>query len=606
MTSAETPPQTIAGGRYLLVEIIGEGGMAIVYRGFDQRLQVWRAIKVLNPQYASSRKIKARFDTEAQTMALLEHPNIVRVYDVGSVGDISYIVMELVEGGTPVDWLERYGAMPVNRALEVIDQLCSGIAAAHAKGVIHRDIKPHNVLVTLDGTCRVTDFGIARVGDTDQSLTKTGAVMGTWGYMAPEQRSDAKNVDERGDVYAIAATLYTLVTNRIPMDLFAADRDKSVMSGVPEVLFDVLSKATEYNREDRYSTVLELQQALRDLEGTIPPDPPNTPPIAVRRPELRGPPPPEFIARAIPLVPQTGVAPAAPTLLPQTAGAGTAAGQATVGAGTPVMIPQRPGTDPDRTDADEAPRRRRGAVLWVLAAGPLLLGLLLFGAAGAVLFVPGLIGAEAGTDTGALELDEPPEPVQDAGLADAETDEPVVVEVEPEPDVVEPVTTTVRRPQTRPVVQVDEPQGTPEPVDDPDPDTEAAAPDPPDDTTPDEVPTPDPPDDEGTADDPPDVTVSETPIEQCVNVKPPAPPRVGTAAQFQANVCDQRPDVSVTLWYRPAGTSSWQSVRMPFRIGAYRAVVQVDERFSGGLEYYVETDGATYGGRSSPKRLSVN
>jgi len=188
--STPTPhiPQTLCAGRYLLVDPIGEGGMATVYRAFDQRLQVWRAVKVLNPKYGSSKKVKARFDTEAQTMALLEHPNIVRVYDVGSIGEVSYIVMELVEGGTPVDWLERWGCMPPRLALRVTEQICHGIEAAHAKGVIHRDIKPHNVLLTLDGTCRVTDFGIARVGDPDQSMTKTCLL-----YTSPSPRDRTRS-----------------------------------------------------------------------------------------------------------------------------------------------------------------------------------------------------------------------------------------------------------------------------------------------------------------------------------------------------------------------------------------------------------------------------
>ena len=189
-------PRALANGRYLLVSQLGEGGMATVYRAFDQRLQVWRAIKILAPQYASKPKLRSRFETEAQTMALLEHPNIVRVYDVGHDGPYAYIVMELLEGGSLVDWLEAHGAMPPPMAIEVTLQLCAGIQSAHDKGVVHRDIKPHNVMITADGSCRVTDFGIARVSDrTHDGMTRTGAVMGTWGYMAPEQRTDAKHVD---------------------------------------------------------------------------------------------------------------------------------------------------------------------------------------------------------------------------------------------------------------------------------------------------------------------------------------------------------------------------------------------------------------------------
>ncbi|MBW1879708.1 MAG: serine/threonine protein kinase [Deltaproteobacteria bacterium] len=127
-------PTSLADGRYLLVSGLGEGGMATVYRAYDQRLQVWRAIKILAPQYASKPKLRSRFEAEAQTMALLEHRNIVRVYDVGHDGPYAYIVMELVEGGSLVDWLERNGAMPPRLAVDVIVQLCRGIEVAHKSG----------------------------------------------------------------------------------------------------------------------------------------------------------------------------------------------------------------------------------------------------------------------------------------------------------------------------------------------------------------------------------------------------------------------------------------------------------------------------------------
>ncbi|MCA9490589.1 MAG: serine/threonine protein kinase, partial [Myxococcales bacterium] len=133
-------PTSLADGRYLLVKQLGEGGMASVYRAYDQRLQVWRAVKILSPEYADKKKIAKRFEAEAQTMALLEHRNIVRVYDVGRDGaDIAYIVMELVEGGCLVDWLEVNGPMPPRMAVEAVMEVLDALGAAHDKGVIHRD-----------------------------------------------------------------------------------------------------------------------------------------------------------------------------------------------------------------------------------------------------------------------------------------------------------------------------------------------------------------------------------------------------------------------------------------------------------------------------------
>ena len=274
-------PKSLASGRYLLVTPLGEGGMAMVYRAFDQRLQVWRAVKILSAQYAKKPKLKARFESEAQTMALLEHPNICRVYDVGHDGISAYIVMELIESGSLVDWLEANGPMPPRMACEVLLQVCAGIQSAHDKGVIHRDIKPHNVMVTSDGSCRVTDFGIAQVSNKfEDGMTKTGAVMGTWGYMAPEQRTDAKHVDGRADVYALACTLYTLLTDKSPMDLFAADANDPDMAGIDRELVDVILRAAEYRREDRIQSVKDLAEQIRTIIPKLPPTPEGTAPLA--------------------------------------------------------------------------------------------------------------------------------------------------------------------------------------------------------------------------------------------------------------------------------------------------------------------------------------
>lgn len=286
-------PTSLADGRYLLVKQLGEGGMATVYRAYDQRLQVWRAVKILSPEFADKKKISRRFEAEAQTMALLEHRNIVRVYDVGRDGsDIAYIIMELVEGGCLVDWLESNGPMPPRMAVSALVEICEGLQAAHDKGVVHRDIKPHNVLVTLEGVCRVTDFGIARVGDIENSQTKTGSVMGTWGYMAPEQRTDAKNVDVRADVYATGATLYSLLTDRMPMDLFAADRNSSLLDGVHELLVPILIKSTEYDRQDRYDNVLDMRDALLEVFDQLPEIPAGVEPLALLHTDVQTPPDP--------------------------------------------------------------------------------------------------------------------------------------------------------------------------------------------------------------------------------------------------------------------------------------------------------------------------
>ena len=231
-----------------------------------------------------------RGDGSTDTMASLEHRHIVRVYDVGRAGGSPYIVMELVDGGTLVDWVKQHGPMPPRLAVDAMIQTCEGVSAAHARRIVHRDIKPHNVLITAEGLCRVTDFGIARVEDDNEHLTRTGAVFGTWAYMAPEQRADAKKVDARADVYSLGATLYYLVTGRTPMDLFAAEKDPAVMEGIHECLMPVLVKSTQYSRNDRYETVQHFITALVALRETTPVDPPDTPTLG--RPNLVAKPPP--------------------------------------------------------------------------------------------------------------------------------------------------------------------------------------------------------------------------------------------------------------------------------------------------------------------------
>ncbi len=264
--------EPLADGRYRLVEVLGEGGMAIVYRAYDERLQVYRAIKVLSTALARHPTIRERFLTEARTMARLHHPNIVGVHDVVQQGEQPYIVMELVKGGSLMDYLSEHGTMPPRMALDCVLALLGALGVAHEAGVVHRDIKPQNVLVTEKGKPKVTDFGIAHVTDDtgDRSLTKTGSVMGTWGFMAPEQRVSARKVDGRSDLYAVGATLYTLLTNEMPVDLFAAEMDDSVLHGIEASLAAVIRKATRYRPDDRYADVEEMSEALRRIRPELP------------------------------------------------------------------------------------------------------------------------------------------------------------------------------------------------------------------------------------------------------------------------------------------------------------------------------------------------
>ncbi|NCG22118.1 MAG: protein kinase [Rhodobacterales bacterium] len=261
--------------------------MAIVYRAWDTQEHAWRAIKVLLPEYAQRATLRIRFANEAQTMLKFDHRHLVTVFDVGMNEAQPFIVMEIAEGGCVIDWVEEYGAMPSRMAVDVVMQVCKGLGAAHAIGVVHRDIKPHNILITRRGVCQITDFGIAQVNDLS-GVTKPGSVMGTLGYMAPEQRADAKNVNVRADVYGLGATLYKLLTGGSVADLFLAEHDANMLEGVPAPLVPILLKATAYKPSQRYNTVDELSRALHAAKRNLLADPENTPSLAMP-PRVEGP-----------------------------------------------------------------------------------------------------------------------------------------------------------------------------------------------------------------------------------------------------------------------------------------------------------------------------
>lgn len=282
-SAAMTTPQTdsLAGGRFQLLDVLGVGGMATVYRAFDRRLQRYRAIKILSPALAERDSLRKRFLAEAQTMATLEESRVVRVFDMGEDEGRVYIVMELVEGGSLVDRVNAAGPLPPQLATQVALQIAESLHVAHVAGVIHRDIKPHNILLTRTGEIRITDFGIAQVqSDASDGLTRTGAVMGTWGFMAPEQRSNAKSVDARADVFSTGATLWALMKAATPPELYAED---DAFTDLPDGLVEVIRKATRYRREERYLSAQALADALREVMTALPADPEFVPPLVLSR-----------------------------------------------------------------------------------------------------------------------------------------------------------------------------------------------------------------------------------------------------------------------------------------------------------------------------------
>ncbi|MCP4808948.1 MAG: serine/threonine protein kinase [Proteobacteria bacterium] len=253
----------IAGGRLVLTDTIGEGGMASVVRAWDEEAGLWRAVKLLAPALARSTKVRRRFQQEAEVMRDLDHPGIAKVLAFGDDAGLFWIEMELIRGRSLFDWSRTYGAMPSHLAVGALIQVCEAVQAAHAAGVIHRDLKPANVLVGPDERCRVVDFGIARLKD-NASITRTGLTMGSYGYMAPEQIADAKSVDERADVFSLGVLLGVLLTDRDPRELDPVLQ--AVSERVDPQLAMTVVRATTTDRAHRTASVEALARALGRLE----------------------------------------------------------------------------------------------------------------------------------------------------------------------------------------------------------------------------------------------------------------------------------------------------------------------------------------------------
>ncbi|MDB4640079.1 serine/threonine-protein kinase [Pirellulaceae bacterium] len=240
--------------RYTVLRTLGKGGMGEVLLATDTRLNRKVAIKRILGTAARSKTAVSRFLTEAQSVAALNHQNIVQIYDYGRAKDGPFLIMEYVEGSSLLDRIKD-GALPLDEAVNLACQLCDGLGKAHAVGIVHRDIKPANVLLTGDNIPKLADFGLAKDEAADTGMTMEGSVLGTLDFMPPEQRRGAAHTDARSDQWSLAATLYQMVTGKSPRVMKFKE--------VPESLQDVLGKALEDNKDDRFETVYEFQEALK-------------------------------------------------------------------------------------------------------------------------------------------------------------------------------------------------------------------------------------------------------------------------------------------------------------------------------------------------------
>ena len=263
----------VLGKRYAVLSKIGAGGMADVYKGRDQMLNRYVAIKVLKKQYKEDENFVRKFRSEAQAAAGLIHPNIVNVYDVGEDRGLNYMVMELVEGITLKEYIERKGRLSHKETISIAIQMCSGIGAAHASGIIHRDIKPQNIIISKDGKVKVTDFGIAKAITSNTVSTNA---MGSVHYTSPEQARGGFS-DQRSDIYSIGITLFEMVTGQVPFD---GETTVEVVytPDLPYSLEQIILKCTQKSSERRYEStgalIQDLKHSLVDPDGdfvVIPP-----------------------------------------------------------------------------------------------------------------------------------------------------------------------------------------------------------------------------------------------------------------------------------------------------------------------------------------------
>jgi eukaryotic-like serine/threonine-protein kinase len=263
-------------GNYDLVEKIAEGGMGTVYRGRDRTNGQVVAVKLVSPQMAANEVFRQRFEKEYSVARSLQHPNIVRAMDFGTSGGRPYLVMEFIDGESLGQRLERERRLPEDLSVRMICQAAQGLHAAHQKGVVHRDIKPDNLLLTLDGQVKIADMGLVKELDTDINLTRTGRGLGTPHFMAPEQFRNAKNADVRCDIYSLGATLYMMVTGKMPFEAMGPldawmkkvnnelAPPKKVHPGLTDRVDMAIQRAMDADPEQRPSSCLEF---IEDLMG---------------------------------------------------------------------------------------------------------------------------------------------------------------------------------------------------------------------------------------------------------------------------------------------------------------------------------------------------
>lgn len=260
------------GNRYEILEHLGGGGMAVVYKARDTFLDRVVTVKVLRSEYASDEAFVARFRREAQAVARLSHPNIVNIHDVGTEGDVHYLVMEYVDGKNLKTIIRNEAPLPLYQAVAIIRQVCDALRHAHTNNIVHRDVKPHNILITSDGRVKLTDFGIARETSA-ATITYADTVMGSVHYISPEQ-ARGEPAGPRSDIYSLGIVAYEMLTGKLPFEgdtpIGVAMKHvqeeppplREINPSIPVALSSAIARALEKNPENRYQSPEEMARAL--------------------------------------------------------------------------------------------------------------------------------------------------------------------------------------------------------------------------------------------------------------------------------------------------------------------------------------------------------
>ena len=261
--------KTLEQGRYELLDRLGSGGAAHVWRARDTHQDTLCALKILEHKGRTlSDQQRHRLTAEVRAMTRLRHPHILKVDRLVQSDGYTFVVMELAECGTLGDMIEDQGKLSTKVALTYMIQVTQALAAAHNEGIVHRDVKPHNILVHRDDRALLADFGIAMIADDPERRTLQGTALGSLAFCAPEQRRDARSVGAATDIYAVGTTLYHLVTGGNPTDLDLAKADSPRFLGLHPSVVDVIVRATRRDPEERYPNAKSLEQALSAAYAT--------------------------------------------------------------------------------------------------------------------------------------------------------------------------------------------------------------------------------------------------------------------------------------------------------------------------------------------------